>query len=46
MELKFKKYWKPFPFLFCLAVIFDPRIKLAGLENVLDTLSENLLDEA
>ena len=39
------KYWEPIPFLYCLGAIFDPRIKLAGLENGFDNLCENLQTE-
>ncbi|KAK3225990.1 hypothetical protein Dsin_005852 [Dipteronia sinensis] len=36
METKFKKYWSEMPFLYSLGVIVDPRIKLAGLEYLLE----------
>ena len=45
MQNFFLKYWKPIPFLYCLGAIFDPRIKLAGLENGFDNLCENLQTE-
>ncbi|KAK0582662.1 hypothetical protein LWI29_028277 [Acer saccharum] len=42
METKFKKYWSEIPFLYALGVIIDPRVKLSGLETLLDYLRENL----
>ena len=42
METKFKKYWSTIPFLYALGVIVDPRIKLSGLETLLEYLDNNL----
>ncbi|KAK0571949.1 hypothetical protein LWI29_038573 [Acer saccharum] len=42
METKFEKYWYEIPFLYALGVIIDPRVKLSGLETLLDYLRENL----
>ena len=42
MEIKFKKYWKPLPFLYCLATILDPRLKIGGLEKILSGLTDLL----
>ena len=32
MEEKFNKYWKETPMTFCLAAVFDHRLKLTGVE--------------
>ncbi|KAK3225350.1 hypothetical protein Dsin_005212 [Dipteronia sinensis] len=42
METKFKKYWSEMPFLYALGVIVDLRIKLAGLEYLLDFIGNKL----
>ncbi|KAK3218934.1 hypothetical protein Dsin_012904 [Dipteronia sinensis] len=42
METKFKKYWSEMPFLYALGVIVDPRIKLAGLEYLLEFIGNKL----
>jgi len=42
MEKKFKKYWSKLPMLYGFGVIFDPRLKLEGLESGLDNLGEFL----
>jgi hypothetical protein len=42
METKFKKYWSKIPFLYALGVIVDPRVKLSGLETLVDYLGEML----
>ncbi|KAK3198172.1 hypothetical protein Dsin_021587 [Dipteronia sinensis] len=42
METKFKKYWSEMPFLYALGVIVDPRIKLAGLEYLLEFTGNKL----
>ena len=42
METKFKKYWSTIPFLYALGVIVDPRVKLSGLETLVDYLGEML----
>ena len=46
MKFFFLKYWEPIHCLYCLGAIFDPRIKLASLENGFDNLFENLQTEA
>ncbi|KAK3188899.1 hypothetical protein Dsin_028460 [Dipteronia sinensis] len=42
METKFKKYWSEMPFLYALGVIVDSRIKLAGLEYLLEFIGNKL----
>ncbi|KAK3225516.1 hypothetical protein Dsin_005378 [Dipteronia sinensis] len=42
METKFKKYWSEISFLYTLGVIVDPRIKLAGLEYLLEFIGNKL----
>ncbi|KAK3229321.1 hypothetical protein Dsin_001202 [Dipteronia sinensis] len=42
METKFKKYSSEMPFLYALGVIVDPRIKLAGLEYLLEFIGNKL----
>ncbi|KAK3204658.1 hypothetical protein Dsin_018704 [Dipteronia sinensis] len=42
METKFKKYWSEMPFFYALGVIVDPRIKLAGLEYLLEFIGNKL----
>ncbi|KAK3218460.1 hypothetical protein Dsin_012430 [Dipteronia sinensis] len=42
METKFKKYWSEMPFLYALGVIVDHRIKLAGLEYLLEFIGNKL----
>ena len=34
MEIKFLKYWKNIPPLFCLAACMNPRVKVEGVENI------------
>ncbi|KAK3212173.1 hypothetical protein Dsin_016879 [Dipteronia sinensis] len=41
-ETKFKKYWSEMPFLYALGVIVDPRIKLAGLEYLVEFTGNKL----
>ena len=36
METKFLKYWKTIPSLFSLVACMDPRIKVEGVENILN----------
>ncbi|KAK3225261.1 hypothetical protein Dsin_005123 [Dipteronia sinensis] len=43
IETKFKKYWSEMHFLYALGVIVDPRIKLAGLEYLLEFIGNKLL---
>lgn len=38
MEKMFKKYWSKLPMLYGFDIIFDPRLKLDGLESGLDNL--------
>ena len=49
MEKKFIKYWSKLPLLYDLGTIFDPRLKLEGLESGLENLGEflgiNCLDQ-
>ncbi|KAK0573548.1 hypothetical protein LWI29_009730 [Acer saccharum] len=42
MEAKFKKYWYEIPFLYALGAIIDPRVKLSGLETLLEYLGDIL----
>uniref|UniRef100_A0A5B7AEL5 Zinc finger BED domain-containing protein RICESLEEPER 2-like n=1 Tax=Davidia involucrata TaxID=16924 RepID=A0A5B7AEL5_DAVIN len=42
MEEKFIKYWEHIPPIFCLATVMDPRIKLFGVELLLNGISKNL----
>ncbi|KAK3189341.1 hypothetical protein Dsin_028902 [Dipteronia sinensis] len=42
METKFKKYWSEMRFLYALGVIVDPRIKLSGLEYLLEFIGNKL----
>ncbi|KAJ6804882.1 zinc finger BED domain-containing protein RICESLEEPER 2 [Iris pallida] len=42
MEAKFKKYWGDVPLLYCLSSIFDPRIKLDGVDTLLDDFGQNM----
>ena len=42
MEKKFTKYWSTIPLLYALGVIIDPRVKLSGLETLLEYLGNIL----
>ncbi|KAJ6825566.1 zinc finger BED domain-containing protein RICESLEEPER 2 [Iris pallida] len=42
MEAKFKKYWGDVPLLYCLSSIFDHRIKLDGVDTLLDDFGQNM----
>ncbi|KAK2659318.1 hypothetical protein Ddye_005851 [Dipteronia dyeriana] len=42
METKLKKYWANIPLLYALNVIVDPRVKLSGLEVLLEFIGTNL----
>ena len=42
METKFKKYWSKLLILYGFSVIFDPRLKLLGLESGLENLGDFL----
>ena len=42
MEKKFIKYWSKLPLLYGLGTIFNPRLKLEGLESGLENLGEFL----
>ncbi|KAK2648818.1 hypothetical protein Ddye_016307 [Dipteronia dyeriana] len=42
METKFKKYWANIPLLYALSAIIDPRVKLSGLEVLLEFIGINL----
>ncbi|KAK2656430.1 hypothetical protein Ddye_009482 [Dipteronia dyeriana] len=42
METKLKKYWANIPLLYTLSVIVDPRVKLSGLEALLEFIGINL----
>ena len=39
METKFLKYWKTIPPLFSLAACMDPRVKVEGVENILNYIA-------
>ena len=40
MEINILKYWKNIPPLFCLAACMDPRVKVEGVENILNFIAE------
>ncbi|KAK2659633.1 hypothetical protein Ddye_006166 [Dipteronia dyeriana] len=42
METKLKKYWANIPLLYALSAIVDPRVKLSGLEVLLEFIGINL----
>ncbi|KAK2641931.1 hypothetical protein Ddye_023694 [Dipteronia dyeriana] len=42
METKLKKYWANISLLYALSVIVDPRVKLSGLEVLLEFIGINL----
>ncbi|KAK3229134.1 hypothetical protein Dsin_001015 [Dipteronia sinensis] len=42
METKLKKYWSTIPFLYALGLIVDPRVKLSGLDFLLEFIGNNL----
>ncbi|KAK2662122.1 hypothetical protein Ddye_000696 [Dipteronia dyeriana] len=42
METKLKKYWANIPLLYALSAIIDPRVKLSGLEVLLEFIGINL----
>ncbi|KAK2648774.1 hypothetical protein Ddye_016263 [Dipteronia dyeriana] len=42
METKLKKYWANVPLLYALSAIIDPRVKLSGLEVLLEFIGINL----
>ena len=35
----FLKYWKTIPLLYCLAACMDPRVKVEGVENILNFIT-------
>ena len=35
----FLKYWKTIPLLYCLPTCMDPRIKVEGVENILNFIA-------
>ena len=39
METKILKYWKTIPPLFSLAACMDPRVKVEGVENILNYIA-------
>ena len=39
METKFLKYWKTIPPLFSLDACMDPRVKVEGVENILNYIA-------
>ena len=39
METNFLKYWKTIPPLFSLAACMDPRVKIEGVENILNYIA-------
>ncbi|KAK2655800.1 hypothetical protein Ddye_008852 [Dipteronia dyeriana] len=42
METNLKKYWANIPLLYALSAIIDPRVKLSGLEVLLEFIGINL----
>ncbi|KAK3205316.1 hypothetical protein Dsin_019362 [Dipteronia sinensis] len=42
METKLKKYWSTIPFLYALGIIVDPRVKLSGLDFLLEFIGTNM----
>ena len=42
MEAKFKKYWQRVPPLYCAAAVLDPRVKLQGVEYMINGISSRL----
>ncbi|KAK2659974.1 hypothetical protein Ddye_006507 [Dipteronia dyeriana] len=42
METKLKKYWANIPLFYALSAIIDPRVKLSGLEVLLEFIGINL----
>ena len=39
MGICFLKYWKTIPSLYCLAACMDPRVKVEGVENILNYIA-------
>ena len=42
MEVKFSQYWRIAPLTFCIATALDPRLKLIGIETLLDEIKSNM----
>ena len=42
MEAKFSQYWRIAPLTFCIAAALDPRLKLKGVETLLDEINSNM----
>ncbi|KAK3219659.1 hypothetical protein Dsin_013629 [Dipteronia sinensis] len=42
METKLKKYWSTIPFLYALGLIVDHRVKLSGLDYLLEFIRKNM----
>ena len=38
----FLKYWKTIPPLYCLADCMDPRVKVEGVENILNFIATSM----
>ena len=39
METKILKYWNTIPLLFSLVAYMDPRVKVEGVENILNYIA-------
>ena len=42
MEAKFSQYWRIAPLTFCIVAALDPRLKLKGVETLLDEINTNM----
>jgi len=42
MEEKFSQYWMVAPLTFCIAAVLDPRLKLQGVETLLNEINSNM----
>ena len=40
MEKNYLKYWKTILSLYCLAACMDPRVKVEGVENILNFIAK------
>ncbi|KAJ0082988.1 hypothetical protein Patl1_11196 [Pistacia atlantica] len=40
--IKFRKYWEKMPILFALATVIDSRVKLLGVNNMIEEIPAHL----
>ena len=40
--MKFSQLWRNAPLTFCLASVLDPRLKLVGVETLLEAINNNM----